>query len=93
MNRFAEIIASQLKASCNNKLTVRGSFSAERIKFQRTQGSYGARVLNESSLSANTAEVFVTDPSNWISSPLQGSGGSGSGTLKLDGISGLPSIF
>ena len=93
MNRFAEIIASQLKTDCSTKLTVRGSFSAERIKFQRTQGSYGARVLNESSLSANTAEVFVTDPSNWISSPLQGSGGSGSGTLKLDGISGLPSIF
>ncbi len=93
MNRFAEVSAIQLKTDCSTKLTVRGSFSAERIKFQRTQGSYGVKVLNESSLSSNIAEVFVTDPSHWISSPLQGSGGSGSGSLKLDGISGLPSVF
>ena len=75
--------------SCGTKLTVNGSFIAQRIVLQRTKGSLrAATTVNEPAISGNIAEVFQMSPQFYIGQPVFKEKSS-----PYDSIKGLPPVL
>lgn len=76
----APVGLTSLLGTCDNTLTVNGSFVARQVRLLRASGS----------LSANTpAEVFNYNPALWIAQPLDAA----AGTNSYDSITSLPPIL
>ena len=92
-NKFDSIPDALQGTVCDSTLTVRGSFTSQSIKFQRTHGAVGTAPTVENSSSGNIAEKFIYDPTFWIGTPAQKVLNLTTGTTKLDNFTGLPPIL
>ncbi len=92
-SKFNSIPDAVKATSCDNELTIRGAFTAQNIKFQRTHGGVGVAPAAENSTSTNPAEKFIFDPSFWIATPNQKALNLTTGTTKLDNFTGLPPVL
>jgi hypothetical protein len=90
---YGFIATPSLYASCKTTLTVRGSFSANQIKFLRTNGTLRAGSPLEPKSSANIAEKFIYGAESWVGQPVQRPALPGVGGTKFESISGLPPVL
>jgi hypothetical protein len=75
-------------SDCDNKLTVNGSFTANKIEFLRTSGSLNQSDINEGPGDGSIAEEFNYSPANWMSQPpVNGD------SADYDAITSLPPIL
>jgi hypothetical protein len=89
-----QVIADALRHNqCRNQLTVRGSFTADRIKFQRTRGSQHTGSAGEGIGSGNIAEKFIYGAEMWLARPEQRPPESVPGGTRYESITSLPPIL
>ncbi|HYH75791.1 MAG TPA: hypothetical protein VD735_07595 [Candidatus Saccharimonadales bacterium] len=81
-------LGGTMYTQCDDKLTINGSFTANRVDFQRTHGSLKQSTSGEAAGSNAIAEEFVYSPANWIAQPP-----SAGQTSSYDAISSLPPIL
>lgn len=77
-----------LASSCNNKLTVNGSFIARQVRLMRTAGTLRDSNAGEDPSANGMAEVFNYNPALWITQPSAGQGSDG-----YDAINSLPPVL
>lgn len=78
--------------SCNNKLTVNGSFVAYNVWFLRTRGTSNQSGPGEAPGSATTAEEFNYGPAFWIAQPTSTNETDGQ-VDNYDAITSLPPVL
>ena len=83
---------NQLYASCSNKLTVNGSFIANKVVLNRTNSSLRSASNTETNTSTNASEVFNYGPAYWINTSLPQSTSSSSSS-SYDSLINLPPIL
>ncbi len=77
--------------TCNKKLTVNGSFTANQVELLRTYGTQLQSTAGDGSGAA--AEVFNFNPAFWIAQPTPGSATGGSGAQGYDSVVSLPPVL
>lgn len=81
-------LGGTLYSTCQNKLTVNGSFTANNVEFLRTHGSLRQSTAAEAMGNGNIAEEFIYGPASWMAQPP-----AIGETTNYDAITSLPPIL
>jgi hypothetical protein len=92
---FNLIAKSNLYSSCQNKLTITGSFIANQVRYLRTRGTVNNSTPNETSGSDNIAEIFDFSQEMYLAPQpaVLNSVNGGSSSSRYDSITSLPPIL
>ena len=89
---FAQVSTNQLYTSCNNQLTVNGSFIADKVVLNRTNSSLRSSSNTETNTRTNASEIFNYSPAFWMSTSLPQSITS-STSAGYDSLINLPPVL
>jgi len=90
---FAFVAPINMYGTCGGVLTVRGSFSADRIKFLRTHGSLLQGPVGEGIGGSNISEKFIYGAQSWLGQPVQKVVPPSTASTKIESITGLPPVL
>jgi hypothetical protein len=81
-------LGTTLYSDCDTKLTINGTFTANRVELLRTSGSLTQGIAGETAGSPGVAEEFIYSAANWMGQPPRTQEGD-----DYDAITSLPPIL